>query len=174
METGATSTSSNLNSTEKAKDELTDALSQDYGLRRLLKASAIDSIDRNLESEDREVWKIPGAEEAEGSPSEEEDMRVLAGGDITINPPAKAPVPASQQQPTMSWSDRALKALLPLTLAAATGAGGLWLYQNWDNTSVVPNPPDMEQQFDVRFWNIDGEEIRIPVNPHINNASQTP
>lgn len=89
-------------------------------------------------------------------PAEPEEMGdIMVSGDSTktenhyhySSPPA-----AGKEAPSIA------RKLLPVALAAATGFGGMWLWQNLQCT--WPGVPDTA--YEVRFYNSDGELIQIP------------
>lgn len=63
------------------------------------------------------------------------------------------PAEAGKEAPSLA------RTLLPLALAAGTGFGGMWLYQNWKDFSW---PGVADTEYEVRFFNSDGELIQIP------------
>lgn len=114
---------------------------------------------RNMDDHEMNKQLLSNAAGTEFESAEPEEMGdINVSGDSTktenhYHYPEPKPAEAGKEAPS------AVRKLLPLALALATGAGGLWLYEN---LSKFEWPGVADTEYEVRFFNSDGELIEVP------------
>lgn len=136
---------------------LKEAIESNAGVNRLARMSAVDSIDRNLETEDRAYKRDTERHEREMSGKAPEQaqtgdgMRVMAARDVYVNPLPHAPTPSDPSpKPT---PHKAIGTLGKVAIAAAllgTGAGTTAVAM-WALDKLSPPPVDQNTQYEARI-----------------------
>ncbi len=113
-ESGTNSTDSSLSS---AEETVREAMERSAGITRMAHMAAVASIERNLDVEDAAYQRAMGGHN-EAQPATGEEMRIMAGGDVYVNPepePSLPPAPVSPK-PTSILAKAAI-------VAAVLGSG---------------------------------------------------
>lgn len=148
--TGTSSTVSPLEEIQlRQEQEAAEAVKNRAGLSRLGQMLGLESIDRNLRSEDqiadfhqREMERelFGRAPDRNAAGQEEGEMRIMSGGDVHI-------APQERPQPMAAQPNGGLKHLLPWLIAALAGG---WLANDYLDGSPHEDK-DTNTQYELRL-----------------------
>ena len=151
--------SQNSQPTSQEEMTLADQLTKMAGVKRLGLMMGLQSLQRNLEAEDRAVAETYKTTEDSGVPRSDdmnpEDLTqksIMCGGDFNLYPDNKQQTytqpPSNQPTPTSPLSK-----LLPWLLAAAipATAAGTYYATRPDPPPVIPGQPDTDTRTTITF-----------------------